>query len=281
MMKLRILSLLLVVLAVHSCKKETNYYTNVTDTVTVIKTDTLVKDSIVRDTIGWPLPASLDSGLVLWLPFSGNAKDSTSNHNNFNISGATLTQDRFGVANKAYYFDGVNDYMFLPYNASMHLTGDFTIAMWMSPDYTTVGYGSKTMVYIYDDSTVSGHDPVFMEYNVSTFGASIGTDRGDGTVANVAETPSTTYYRNVWTHVTGSWNTATHTLKIYANGILVNSQIFSTYSLDYSSTPTSHFATYLGTIGARGYVFYKGSMDEVRAYNRTLTDSEVASLALY
>jgi hypothetical protein len=51
------------------------------------------------------------SGLVGWWPFNGNANDESGNGNNGTVNGATLTTDRFGNANKAYSFDGVNDYI--------------------------------------------------------------------------------------------------------------------------------------------------------------------------
>ncbi|MGQ9848276.1 MAG: LamG domain-containing protein, partial [Bacteroidales bacterium] len=51
------------------------------------------------------------SDLVLFLPFNGNANDESGSGNNGTVNGAALTQDRFGVNNKAYQFDGVNDYI--------------------------------------------------------------------------------------------------------------------------------------------------------------------------
>ena len=49
------------------------------------------------------------NGLVGYWPFSGNANDESGVGNNGTVNGATLTSDRFGNANKAYNFDGLND----------------------------------------------------------------------------------------------------------------------------------------------------------------------------
>ena len=46
----------------------------------------------------------LTDSLVLNYTFSGNANDGTSNANDGTVNGATLTTDRFGEANSAYYF---------------------------------------------------------------------------------------------------------------------------------------------------------------------------------
>ena len=51
------------------------------------------------------------NGLVGWWPFNGNANDESGNGNHGTVNGASLTSDRNGVANKAYSFDGVDDFI--------------------------------------------------------------------------------------------------------------------------------------------------------------------------
>ena len=55
--------------------------------------------------------ADLTRGLVAWYPFDGNASDMSRNGNHGTVNGATLGTDRFGEENKAYSFDGVDDYV--------------------------------------------------------------------------------------------------------------------------------------------------------------------------
>ncbi len=50
-------------------------------------------------------------GLVGYWPFNGNANDESGNGNHGTVNGATLSSDRNGVANSAYNFDGVDDYI--------------------------------------------------------------------------------------------------------------------------------------------------------------------------
>ena len=45
------------------------------------------------------------NGLVGWWPFNGNANDESLNGNNGMVSGASLMNDRNGVANSSYSFD--------------------------------------------------------------------------------------------------------------------------------------------------------------------------------
>ena len=48
--------------------------------------------------------------LVGWYPFNGNANDESGNGNNGTVNGASLDTNRFGDANSAYDFDGIDDY---------------------------------------------------------------------------------------------------------------------------------------------------------------------------
>ena len=67
------------------------------------------------------------NGLVGWWPFNGNANDESGLGNNGIVSGSTLTSDRFGNANSAYLFDGVNDYIRITDNNNYSFgTGGFT-----------------------------------------------------------------------------------------------------------------------------------------------------------
>ena len=72
------------------------------------------------------------NGLVGWWPFNGNANDESGNGNNGTVNGATLTSDRFGNANQAYSFDGVNDIINTNTNAGNFGTSDFSISSWVS-----------------------------------------------------------------------------------------------------------------------------------------------------
>ena len=53
--------------------------------------------------------SNLQSGLVAWYPFDGNASDMSGNGNHGTVNGATLGTDRHGQTDKAYSFDGVDD----------------------------------------------------------------------------------------------------------------------------------------------------------------------------
>ena len=72
------------------------------------------------------------NGLVGWWPFNGNANDESGNNNNGTVNGATLTSDRFGNANKAYSFDGVNDFISYTQTPISNIDS-VTLSFWLSP----------------------------------------------------------------------------------------------------------------------------------------------------
>jgi hypothetical protein len=72
--------------------------------------------TIVCSTVTAQLPSYLPSdGLVGWWPFNGNANDESGNGNDGVVNGATLVADRFGNANRALVFDGIDDIVELPF----------------------------------------------------------------------------------------------------------------------------------------------------------------------
>lgn len=75
---------------------------------------------------------NLDQGLVLCLPFDGDLKDQSGFGNDGNNRGATLTQDRFGNDNSAFFFNGTDTYVEVPFSPSLNVE-DISIALWIKP----------------------------------------------------------------------------------------------------------------------------------------------------
>lgn len=94
------------------------------------------------------IPANLRDGLLAYYPFCGNANDVSGNGNNGIVSGATLTTDRFGISNNAYYFDGLeNKIQVLSNNLSVANTNNLTISAWINSSSTSTGQGRKFVTY--------------------------------------------------------------------------------------------------------------------------------------
>jgi hypothetical protein len=74
------------------------------------------------------------NGLVGWWPFSGNANDESGNGNNGTVNGATLSIDRFGVANSTFSFNGVDNKILFNLNSisnTFPLNTESTSSIWI------------------------------------------------------------------------------------------------------------------------------------------------------
>ena len=90
--------------------------------------------------------ASLTDGLVAYYPFNGNANDESGYGNHGTVYGATLAVDRFGNLNKAYNFNGIDNY--IKASAENLPTGDRTVSLWFKADDLNsgpvlLGYGGS------------------------------------------------------------------------------------------------------------------------------------------
>jgi len=82
------------------------------------------------------LADNLCEGLTAYYPMNGNANDASGNDNDGTVNGATLTTDRHGNADNAYYFNGNGhgtDSIQIPHTVINGLT-DVTTSVWIQTD---------------------------------------------------------------------------------------------------------------------------------------------------
>src|SRR6266404_7716082 len=76
--------------------------------------------------------AFLTNGLVAFYPFNGNANDESGHINHGTVNGAILATDRFGFANRAYYFAGDGSYISVQDSTSLDMTNAITVSAWIN-----------------------------------------------------------------------------------------------------------------------------------------------------
>ncbi|MCK4919907.1 MAG: hypothetical protein KAS71_02610, partial [Bacteroidales bacterium] len=88
---------------------------------------------------GWD---PLSEGLVAHYPFDGNPDDISGNNNHGTNVGATPTKDRFGNENSAYLFDGIDNRVASNLDWSVGDNDEFTITVWArtNPDISNLRY---------------------------------------------------------------------------------------------------------------------------------------------
>ena len=104
----------------------------------------------------------LANGLIAYYPFNGNADDASGNGNHGTVEGAVLSTDRNGDNDKAYAFDGVDDYIRCdtvgtPVNA-------FTYSLWFNPS-VSLDSNSPRQDFIYGISYGRPHISFNADYD--------------------------------------------------------------------------------------------------------------------
>lgn len=223
------------------------------------------------------------SGLVAYYPFNGNASDMSGNGLNATNNGATLTYDRFGHVNSAYHFDGKSAYLNCGTNAAFKAQR-FTLSAWVKTDTITVvlgpGNGSQTVLGYTPPTWASGCSWKMLIWgvnngdsaNIPTFAMWIGQA---GVTSNFQRvTSSTKISVSKWYHFVGTYDSTTE--NFYVNGVFVGSKAAT---LSYSAADSVLIGATKESSNGSLTEFWKGSIDDVRIYSRTLSSSEI--LALY
>ncbi len=219
------------------------------------------------------VPAYMPWGMIAWFPFTGNAIDSTGHGHNGTVSGATLTTDRYGHANSAYYFNGTSDYIYVPpgtpgADVSTDIVASLTISAWVKS--TNYSYTSQEQIYWRGDATPA-HDP-HMLYIVGSE-VKIRRDVNPGTTVNEVGTSVAALDTN-FHMLTGTYDSISGVMKVYIDGQLRNSAVLP----GLETYPTSTMYNYIGAVDGGTWQFFYGTMDELGIWNRALTECEVAAL---
>ncbi len=203
--------------------------------------------------------ADLTTGLVAYYPFNGNANDESGNGHNGTVFGPTLTLDRFGNPDSAYSFDGVNDYIQIPFAADLH-PSIFSLSAW----FNTTDAGKGTIITSDPDSSYCNHG---YELGVLDGKGWFFTDPtsncGDG-----KEVSSNNLLNDgIWHHMVAIFDGSQ--MMLYVDGILQNQiTLTTTYS-----KPNSFLRIGMTnrSIGQEDQIIYLGSIDEIRIYNQAST----------
>jgi hypothetical protein len=214
-------------------------------------------------------PPSLKDGMVSYYPFNGNANDESGNGNNGIVSGATLTSDRFQQPGKAYLFIPENTIL-LKEGTNIIDNNPRAISFWFKPivnefaTYTiykggTNGQGKDFTIWY--RKNIGGTYQLYLRRYV------------DDTI-----TDSIPINQN-WTHFVVNYDGTTNlNLKFFINGkehlgraTIGTGRTFSTVAVQ------PEFGHNVDQLGIHRYL--DGALDDIRIYNRALTQEEITYLA--
>jgi len=213
-----------------------------------------------------PTPV-VSKGLVGYWPFNGNANDESGNRHLGTVHGATLTFDRKGQANGAYNFNGVGDHILVPDHEALDFPNVSTICVW----FKSFGGEVASLVTKYRTDT-----PEESGYTIGVEQGSVRMWIKDD-LGGVFEVPRHTYSADEWTLACMVIDDGK--VKGYVNGIYIGSSEKTATRLVGNSLAVLFGAHYVGWGGGGiGRDTFRGVIDEVRIYDRPLTEQEIEEL---
>jgi uncharacterized protein (TIGR02145 family) len=216
------------------------------------------------------------NGLVGWWGFNGNAQDGSGNGNHGTINGTTLTTDRFGNLNAAYYFNGSNNYIQIPNSATLN-PNYITISGWIN----FAGYafneqnGARAIItkwYQLSNCGGLGDSYNFQLSAINSQNVLALSTNANSQLVNSVNSSNYLINLNNWYHFVVI-NSPTSQY-IYVNGSLVSS-----ISGGLVICPTTN-DLYFGADNFQGTLWrhFNGTIDDIGIWNRALTPQEINNL---
>ena len=212
------------------------------------------------------------NGLVGWWPFNGNANDESGNGNDGTVNGATLATDRFGVANKAYSFDGLDDYI-LTNNQGILGNNPRSVSFWAK---TASNSFMSAVAWGGTGSGANMGNGFSCGLNYLSTGATIG-----GSDCAITYSANNSVIDNQWHHYIFQMalNSQLNQVQIFQDGVLLTNPI-QLYNQSTLLNTIIGFNICFGRIfyASGDNLFFNGILDDISIWNRALTICEIKKL---
>ena len=204
------------------------------------------------------LSISPTGNLILYLPFDGDAVDKSGNNLDVTVSGAILTSDHMDKSQKAYYFDGVNDYKvenseFLNFSNAITLNFWLRISVFYDREQYPISHGNwenRWKISVSDNK---------LRWTINTSAGITDLD---------AETP---LEKNQWYNITAYYSG--EDLELYINGKL---DAFKYWNGSIKPSPVD--LTIGQVLPNSNQYNLNGKVDDIRLYDYPLTPQEISDI---
>jgi len=220
-------------------------------------------------------------GLVAHFPLDGNADDISGNDHSGNINGATSGSNSNGDSDMAYDFNGVDSYITSNTSIDDNLGEGATFSAWIK---INEGETNGRFISNYNGSGTGGDCVERIGFVLSSTDANglrftYATD-GDNYAGRLSEANSLEVGK--WHQVVGTWDGTfvPSGFRLYIDGVRSDADDFQDDLPNCGGYLESDHPLELGRgqCAAGDCAYMIGSMDEVRIYDRPLTDGEVLFL---
>lgn len=204
--------------------------------------------------------------LIAYYPFSGNANDNSKNLHHGVVNGATLTTDRKGNANSAYSFNGTSAYIDIT-NFGTIPDNEISVSLWAKTNAMTSNFA---LLLIPDNGPRFGISINYNHNNINSIFWDYGWLHQGG------NSPGRLYtfeepFDSQWHHYVVISSSAKKIMGIYKDGKLLCSKQQAL------KMPVSNQQIRIGSGNNANY--FNGSLDEIRIYNRLLSQNEIVALS--
>lgn len=219
------------------------------------------------------------AGLVARYDFNGDTRDSVGGNHGV-VHGAAPTTNRFGDHDGAYAFDGASAYVEIPDADALSIaaTGRLGISVWLRAD-TLAFPAAEGAGYVHwlGKGDAGRHEWTFRMYSsgntarrenrTSFYAFNLAGGLGAGSYAQDPVAPGR------WMHLVVLVDAPNDTIRLYKNGVLRDTDTLSGYAI----VPQNGDAPV--RLGTRDFSsFFQGAIDNLRVYDRLLTEAEIAAL---
>jgi len=214
-----------------------------------------------------------NDGLIAYYPFNGNANDESGNQNHGEVIGATLTADRFGNGNSAYYFDGVDDYIDCGNSTILKPEFPISISTWVNIKSLNIPVG----IFLNCTGNARYYGVLLFVHDSGKVTTNYGNAGTIGPYSRRSKQGDTVLFLNNWYHIVTIFKN-TDEIEIFVNGQNDGGH-YDGYasSMEYDTDGSGNIGRFVNsTTNVPNYA--NTILDDICLYNYSLSDAEIDSL---
>ncbi len=230
----------------------------------------------------WTISVTVDDGLVAYYTFDGDATDQSGNGNDGTQNGGVdfTAMDRFGNANSAASFDGVDDDVEIGISNDFGISGNMSFSSWVKFDFMDDS-NSGIILSNYDAGIFENGDLYFLwrSFDGNNLQVNIGQAANVGIeyISDIGyDLADGNYHHLLFTFdQNGGLN---EKIDIWLDGELlaISGNQEGNGGLILQNDRPMYLGRWAGNIQA--YLYNKGQIDDAKLWNRVLSVSEIADL---
>lgn len=219
-------------------------------------------------------------GLLAHWDMNGEVNDVSGNGHNGHANNLVADTGMGGVPNTAYYFNGSNSYITVPYSADLNLTQFSICAVLNAEGFYSGGCHVNTVFTRGSIGTPGNYSLYFYDVPYTLTCSSFDTTKdvfvpsaGGHSMPGTAWQYTPTTVENKWYKVVATWDGTQW--QVFVNDTL---KVTNVSTGGVFGTSTDSISIGMDIFAPGNPYYFKGIIDDILLYNRVLTDSEISHL---